>query len=112
MRDFTRSILTFTLGIIIAALVIIGLFLGVNSLRKNDKDKMNNEQFTTIEQSDDLWLQYDKDTNIVFMVQKSASYGRGAYIRIPYIADNGLPYTYNKETQLLEKIIHTEIEED
>lgn len=93
------------IAVVVTAVIVVLLFIAMSSIREVEKDTLDNGQFVTIKQTDSIWLQYDRDTEIVFMVQKSSSHGRRAYVRIPYPADNGLPYKYNKETQSLEKIV-------
>lgn len=97
--------LTNLIAVVTVVVIVLLLWVAMSGIREVEKDTLDNGQFVTIKQTDDIWLQYDRDTEIVFMVQKSSSHGRKAYVRIPYPADNGLPYKYNKETQSLEKIV-------
>ena len=61
----------------------------------------------TIEHTSDLWLQYDTDTYIVYMVQKVDDINN-RYIKIHYLAENELPYKYNVETSEMEMISQEE----
>ena len=47
-------------------------------------------------------LSYDEITRIVYIRNKA--YGVGAFVYTPYYAPNGLPYSYNPETNTFEEV--------
>lgn len=68
---------------------------------KNYTDRTNGRLIPVPTQQD---LYYDTNTNIVYIIFNEYSGECGYGYMSPYYADNGMPYIYNRTTQIVEKI--------
>lgn len=100
-REIVKTYFKNVLNILISiSIILIILYLSWNIIKNRDNGTPN-AQFKSIRQSErSIILQYDVDTYIVYYIQ----YTYRSNVRIPYIAENGLPYRYNIETNELELI--------
>jgi hypothetical protein len=82
---------------VIACLLAIGICISFTGCEETpyitDSYKDGNNRFVEIYDETDLY--YDKDTKIVYYIYQEDGIGGYSYSYItPYIAENGLPYTY------------------
>lgn len=93
------------IGIVLVVVAILAAIIG-SSLRKNDAYKELTDTYDIISQeSDDTYLVYDKETNIVYKAILETGYGKTTRYNIQsYFASNGLPYKYNDKSKEIEMI--------
>ncbi len=92
--------------VILAALVVTSL-VGCAEQKPgtvDTKTHVEHGEGNMVELGNDLW--YDSVTKIVYWWNGNLSMGESATAPTPYYAPNGLPYTYNPETQTFEEIEH------